>query len=137
MNDDYLSALSISSSGDILLSGYKSNNAGDYDFSLMKLDASGNLQWYKTYGTTSSEVSFFTGETSSGDFFLSGNRDVSQQPMVVKTNSSGTALWSKTFGTSSGGEEGLVAAITKDGGIVVCGALPAQKNFVMKVTRMD
>src|SRR5688572_13784144 len=30
-NDEFLSALSISPSGDIILSGHKSNNTGDYD----------------------------------------------------------------------------------------------------------
>src|SRR5690349_19632293 len=40
-NDEFLSGLSVSPAGDILLCGYKSNGAGNLDFSLMKLNASG------------------------------------------------------------------------------------------------
>lgn len=133
-NDEFLSGLSISPSGDILLSGHKSNSTGEYDFSLLRLNASGEVQWYKTYGTNYSEMSSFAGEiTSSGDFFLSGNREVNQRPMVIKTNNSGTVLWSKTFGTMDGAEESLGASVTKDGGMVVFGVLPERKNFLMKI----
>lgn len=133
-NDEFLYGLSVSPSGEIMLSGYKSNNAGDYDFSLMKLSSSGDIKWYKTYGTISSEMSSFIGEvTPSGDFFLSGNREMSQRPVVIKTNNSGTVLWSKTFGTLSGEEEGLGASVTKEGGIMVFGKLPGEKNFLTKI----
>jgi len=132
-NDDFLSGLSVSSSGEIFLSGYKSSGSGDFDFLFMKLDASGDVQWSKTFGMANSEISLFTGRAPDGNFYLSGNRDINERPMVVKTNNSGTILWSKTFGTISGEEEALGAAITKEGGVSVFGVLASEKNFLMKI----
>ena len=131
--DDNLSSLSISSTGDIFLGGYKSSELGAFDFFYMKLNASGDLQWNKTYGTANSEIAFYSGQTPSGDIFMAGNRDANQQPCVIKTTNSGTILWSKTFGSSIGEEEGSMAKITKDGGLIIFGILPHGKTFLTKI----
>jgi hypothetical protein len=132
-SDDILSSLSVSSAGDIFLGGHKSDSAGIFDFSLMKLNASGDIQWYKTFGIPGTEQSFFSEGTPAGDFFLSGNQDITQHPVITKINNSGAVIWSRTWGTPSGDEFGILAALTKEGGVILCGALPQQKNFIIKI----
>ena len=43
--------------GGFVVAGWTSSfGAGDYDFLVLKLDASGNTQWQKTYGATLADV---------------------------------------------------------------------------------
>jgi hypothetical protein len=131
--DEYLSALSISSSGDILLSGHKSNTAGNNDLSLLKLNPSGEVKWYKSYGTIKSELSTSMSESPLGNVFLFGNREMSQRPIVLKTDKSGALLWSKTYGTLASEEQDLGGLGTKEGGVVLYGELPKSAKFLMKI----
>lgn len=129
-NDDFLSSLTTSPSEELLLSGYKSTSTGSYDFSMLKTNASGNAAWHKTYGNSKMEITVLGGETSLGEYFLSGNRDMMDDPVVIKTDNSGNILWSKTFGTTNF-ERVRVSAVT-DNGMVLAGDLSSQ-FFLMKL----
>ncbi|HNO70231.1 MAG TPA: T9SS type A sorting domain-containing protein [Bacteroidia bacterium] len=133
-DDDYLTALSVSAQGDIILGGYKLNE-GDFDFSLMKLDASGKLQTYKTYGTIDLDIPSFIGTTSNGDFFICGNRNTDKAPILMRIDESGAVLWSKTYATSgsSNNLSVLASTITKDGGMALFGQNKSY-NYFMKLT---
>jgi hypothetical protein len=107
-----------------------SGNHGTLDVSLMKINATGIVQWQKCYGGTGHEsitkliqttdggyVIF--GTTDSNDGNISGNHGVNDFWMV-KTNALGTIQWQKCFGGS--GEDEIQDVIsTSDGGYIACG----------------
>ncbi|WP_448516390.1 carboxypeptidase regulatory-like domain-containing protein [Pseudothermotoga sp.] len=110
--------------GGYVAAGYtKSFGSGWYDAYLLKLDATGNKVWEKTFGGNSwDEVCsiqpidggyIVAGYTSS---FGSGSYDV----YILKLDTSGNEVWSKTFGGSS---DDLAWSIqqTNDGGYIVAG----------------
>lgn len=131
--DDYLTAVSVSSAGDILMSGYRSDSLNDNNYFLLKLNSNGIIQWSKSYGTSSMEASVYSGENEAGDIFISGNREMTERPGIIKTNSSGAVIWSKSYGSSAGFEQMAMASMSKDGGIALMGLVPSQKIFFMKV----
>ena len=124
--DDYLTSLFIAPSGDILLGGYKLNGDGNFDFSLMKIDAAGKLQWRKGYGTAGMDVSVYAGVTTSGDIYMSGSieKDSNKSLWVLKLDNSGAVLWSKMYAAP----DVNAATITSDDGLVVMGS-----SYFMKI----
>jgi hypothetical protein len=91
------------SDGGYAIAGYtKSFGAGDWDVYVVKLDASGNLQWTKTIGGPESEGGYSLVQTSDGGYaiagytksFGAGGRDV----YVVKLDANGNLQWTKTIG---------------------------------------
>ncbi len=96
------------------ISGDKSENSkGSSDYWIVKIDASGNIQWDKTIG--SSGYDFLTNvlQSTDGGFILCGSSssDISGDKTedsrgnsdfwVVKTNASGNIQWDKTLGGDS------------------------------------
>jgi hypothetical protein len=118
-NDDFLTLLYVATSGDILLGGYKLNSNGNFDFSLMKIDPTGKLQWHKTYGTDGVDIPLCAGITPLGDIYLVGSaeKDKVSRAWILKLSSMGSVLWSKMFAF------GVVnaATLTSDGGVAVIG----------------
>ena len=80
----------------------KSFSAGGHDVYVVKLDASGNLQWTKTIGGPESEEGNSLIQTSDGGYaitgftksFGTGELDV----YLVKLNANGNLQWTKTIG---------------------------------------
>ena len=72
-NDDFACALVQTSDGGYALAGYtKSFGAGGLDFWLVKTDASGIVQWNRTYGGTGADVAYALVQTSDGGYALAG-----------------------------------------------------------------
>jgi len=101
-----------------------SYGAGDYDFWLVKTNASGNMQWNKTYGGTGYDVASALVQTSDGGYALAGgtysfgagNYDF----WLIRTDTSGNRLWNRTYGgTGDDLAGGLVQ--TTDGGYALAG----------------
>jgi len=105
---------------------------------VLKLDASGNLQWQKALGGTYSESAssiqqttdggyIVTGSTSSNDGDVSGNHNIdalSSEPFdawVVKLNASGNIQWQKALG-GTGNDYANFVRQTGDGGYIVAAA---------------
>src|SRR5690606_23152649 len=79
---DHLSSLVQTTDGGYLLGGYSfSDNNGDksqpskgnYDFWLVKIDASGNKLWDKSYGGSGSEELYSLIQTTDGGYILGGS----------------------------------------------------------------
>ena len=127
--DDRAEAISSTSDGGFVISGYSrssdvdvSQNAGFYDQWIVKLDASGNIQWEKSFGFSGSDQSFDVIQTSDGGYFTTGFLDVSASGgqgnlnrtsnignpehgvgefWCHKLDSSGNVVWSRYFGGSN------------------------------------
>jgi hypothetical protein len=98
--------------------------AGGGDIFLIKTDASGNVQWAKTYGGTSADEAFSVQQTSDGGYivvgltnsFGAGTEDI----FLIKTDASGNLQWAKTYGGAIG-DRALSVQQTSDGGYIVAG----------------
>lgn len=88
-----------------------SGNHGDYDFWIVKLFASGTVQWNKSFGGSGYEDFgailsaddggfVLSGGTQSNDYDVSGNHG-SSDFWLAKTDANGVLQWQKCYGGSS------------------------------------
>jgi hypothetical protein len=137
--EDIATSIQQTTDGGYIVAGYTNSsnsgnvgtNKGEEDMWLLKLSATGTIQWQKTLGGANNEranaiqqtadggyiVTGFTESSHSGDVGANkGGRDV----WVVKLNSTGTIQWQKNFG---GDTQDGAATIhqTTDGGFIVAG----------------
>jgi uncharacterized delta-60 repeat protein len=113
------------SDGGYIVAGYTGSfGAGSGDIFLIKTDASGNVQWAKTYGGTDWEEAHSVQQTSDGGYivagrtysFGAGNYDI----FLIKTDANGNIQWAKTYGGIDG-ERAYSVQQTSDGGYIVGG----------------
>lgn len=109
----------LSSNGDI--TGFK----GGQDLWLLRLDATGHLQWEKTYGSTGGDEPISIAKTKDNGFVLLGASNGSdgdvpfhyggmfaQDWVVIKTDSNGAVQWSKVVGgTGDEQTQGTILAV--------------------------
>ena len=115
---------SMSNDGDV------SGNHGDYDDWVVKLDATGTIQWQKSLGGDEEDIAYSIVQTNDGSYLVAGlshsdNGDVitnhgGDDYWVVKLNSSGDVQWQKSLG-GSGYEEAHAVVQASDGGYIVAG----------------
>ena len=122
------------------MAGYTSSfGAGQMDFWLVKTDASGNMQWNKTYGgpdwdwgtsiiQTDNEGYAIAGWTKS---FGTGDSDF----WLLKTDENGNAQWNRTYG-GAGWDESNSVVQTSDGGYALVGHMHSKTGstdfFIVK-----
>lgn len=123
--------------GGYIMAGYSAstdgdvtNNHGNFDYWLVKLNYEGGIEWKKTYGGTADDVAYSIQLTSEGGFIVMGSTysqdgDVTENHgdndyWVVKINNTGEIEWQKTLGGSGADDGGLVIQ-TSDGGYLVGG----------------
>jgi len=106
------------------LAGSSTLNSGAVDFWLVKIDASGNQLWNKTYDSTVDDYAYSLVQTSDSGYALAGRTgaygEVDGNFWLVKTDSSGNQLWNKTFG-GSGDDVAYSIIQTSDGGYALAG----------------
>jgi uncharacterized delta-60 repeat protein len=110
--------------------GDVSENHGDWDFWVVKLEPSGDLEWQKSFGGSRSERALSIRQTKDGGYVLagstlSGDGDVSkthgsEEFWVVKLSADGTLEWEKCLGGSRA-EIAHSIQQTSDGGYIVAG----------------
>jgi len=131
------------SDGGYAIAGYTSSfGAGNYDVYVVKLDATGNLQWTKTIGGPENEEGCSLIQTSDGGYaiagetysFVAGDWDV----YLVKLDAHGNLQWTKTIG---GKEEdvGFSLIQTSDGGYAIAGYTSSfgAGNYDVYVVKLD
>ncbi|MBL0355448.1 MAG: hypothetical protein IPP72_00500 [Chitinophagaceae bacterium] len=114
----------LSNDGDV------TGNHGGKDCWVVKLNATGGIEWQKTYGGTGNETFGSIRVTTDGGYIMgaattSNYGDVSGshgygEAWVVKLSSTGTIEWQKCFGSSSGDILNYVEE-TFDGGFICLG----------------
>lgn len=137
-NDEVNSAQKTSDGGFIIAGSISSvdgifagNHSTNYDIWVVKTDATGTIQWQKTYGGTNSDTAASIKTTADGGYIVTGttfssNGDVTGYKgngdiWVIKINATGGIQWQKTFG---GTKTDMAAAIEQnpDGGYILLGS---------------
>ena len=142
-NDEKAFEIIQTSDGGYAVAGYTASNNGgmiqnhhdttfvNYDYWVIKLDNTGNLQWSKCYGGTSNDYGNSIVAAPGGGYFVAGSsrshdwdKTFWYQPFedfwIIKIDALGNLIWEKTYGgTAWDFVKGL--ASTSDGGVVVTG----------------
>ncbi len=122
--DDYASSVQRTSDGGYIVAGITSSfGAGLSDIFLMKTDASGNVQWAKTYGGTNYEDAYSVQQTLDGGYIVAGwtfSFGASIYILLIKTDENGNIQWAKTYG-GTGDDYASSVQRTSDGGYIVAG----------------
>ncbi|MBK8683194.1 MAG: T9SS type A sorting domain-containing protein [Chitinophagales bacterium] len=151
-NLDVLYSATLTSDGGYFLGGYSNSNIsgdksedglGSYDYWVVKLDSSGNIQWQNTIGGSDVDWLYSVIQTSEGGYLLggesrSGISGDKTEPAhyvdywVVKLDSLGNIQWENTIGGGGVGTDVLNSVIqTSDGGYFL-GGYSSSKNSIDK-----
>ncbi len=115
------------------ISGEKTDTSRGYeDYWIVKITATGNIQWDKTYGGDSTDYLQTIVPANDGGYLLAGysvsgiNGDKTDtaygywDTWIIKIDSNGTKLWDRTYGGSGNKTDGLVSAKqTSDNGYLL------------------
>jgi hypothetical protein len=125
---DQLKSIDLTNDGGYILGGYSQSNIsgeksensrGLGDYWMVKINASGNIQWQKTIGGSDNDAMFSIEKTMDGGYVLGGhsNSNISGEKTenskggndywIVKTDNVGNIQWQKTIGGSN--EDDLMA----------------------------
>jgi len=123
--DDYALSIIRTTDGGYAMAGFTNSfGAGNGDMYIVKLDASGTLQWSRTVGGNNPDYAYSIIQTTDGGYAVAGRTQSfgagNQDMYIVKLDGSGTLQWSRTVGGT--GEDGASSIIqTTDGGYAVAG----------------
>jgi hypothetical protein len=107
------------------------NHGSSSDYWIVKLNASGNIQWKKCYGSSGSEAAYSIAQTMDNGFVVAGiatanGGDVtgfhgSSDYWIVKLDSAGVLQWQQSYGGSASDDSHSVSQII-DGGFILSGS---------------
>jgi hypothetical protein len=130
--------VAVSPDGSVYVSGVTADNGNDAV--LLKFDASGALQWERTWGGISSDESLAVATAPDGSVYIAGTATSfgpsSAGLFVVKFDSAGDLVWQRIFD----GAAGNAVAVAPDGSVYAAGTTPRTDqigNFdilVLKIT---
>ena len=137
-NEDWINNTQQTTNGEYLFVGGTNSNDGDItnnhgntDLWVIKLQANGNLAWQKTYGGNNSDAASCIQKTNDGHYIISGSTDSNngditnshgnKDTWVIKIDDSGNILQQTTVGTS-GTEAANSILQTHDNNFLVAGS---------------
>ncbi|MFE3867109.1 T9SS type A sorting domain-containing protein [Flavobacterium sp. LS2P90] len=134
---DYAFSIQQTTDGGYILAGETassdedvSHNNGSYDFWVVKMNATGIIQWQKTFGGSNIDEAQSIQQTADGGYIVSGNTNSADGDVndyhgsfdywIVKLNATGAIQWQKALG---GIRDDKATSIqqTLDGGYIVAG----------------
>lgn len=136
-NIDWANSIQQTNDGGYIIAGYTTSTDGDvtgnhgvYDYWIVKLSASGNIQWEKSFGGTNTDMAYSIQHISDGGYIVAGctrsiNGDVTGNHgvydyWVIKLDIAGDIQWQKTYG-GTGDDRAFSIKQTSDGGYIVAG----------------
>jgi len=123
---DWADSVDLTPDGGFVVAGYtESLGAGQNDVWVLKLDASGNVQWTATYGDTADDYAYAVQALPDGGFVVAGYTTSFGAVYlgdfwVLRLGSDGTIVWQKRYGGVSY-DWAYAVQSTPDGGFVVAG----------------
>jgi hypothetical protein len=111
----------------------------EYDYWIVKTDASGTIQWEKKYGGSKEDRACSVEETTTGEFVVSGwsgSADGTNSTnygwvdyWLLKLNATGDIILNKKYGGSDD-DHGYAAVVNSDGTMVMAGESFSENNQV-------
>jgi len=135
--EDYANSIQATlDEGFIVAGATKSFGAGEEDIWVLKLDATGDVQWEKTYGGFSYDYAYEILQTPDKGFVLVGATFSFGGAWVLKLDSSGNVEWQKAYGGWDGRGHSITQA--SDGGYILAGTFfrPGQGDDIW-VVKLD
>jgi len=122
---EYANSIRQTADGGYIVAGFtRSFGAGNGDMWLLKLDASGNVAWQKTYGGPETETAGYAEQTSDHGYIVAGYTKSfgagNEDAWILKLDASGNITWQKTYGGAADDGANVVRQ-TADGGYIVAG----------------
>lgn len=123
--------------------GDVTGNHGNYDIWVVKLNASGNIQWQKSLGGSNDDTAYTIRQTSDGGYIFAGtsssddgdvNGNTGSNMWIVKLNNAGSIQWQKIYGDTNFYEVPLTVIQTSDGGYVIGTNLEDPTNNIYNVS---
>ncbi|MEO0250292.1 MAG: delta-60 repeat domain-containing protein, partial [candidate division WOR-3 bacterium] len=117
---EYARSITATPDGGCVVAGHRIDASSEnyWDVLMLKLDASGGLSWFKTFGTGVLDyMGYSIVRTSDGGFAVAGQGQ-NNTFMLLKTNASGTLSWARGLPRDASYPPHSVAQTT-DGGFVV------------------
>ncbi|MFS4466359.1 hypothetical protein [Maribacter sp. 2210JD10-5] len=112
-----------------------SNNKGESDIWMIKVNDAGSLVWEKTFGGSQFEAAQAVIQSADGGFMLVGNTKSTDKDTntnvgendiwLIKTDAEGSMVWQKSFG-GTGIDFGFDLVENSDGSILVVGQTESQ-----------
>ena len=117
----YILGSTYSNDGDV------TQNTGESDFWLLKINSTGTIQWQKTFGSVANDYANKLERTTDGGIIFSGNSEFARvnaastpEIYILKISNNGDLQWQKTFGGSNDDFVNQIIS-TKDGGYLFGG----------------
>ncbi|MCW3084300.1 MAG: putative lipoprotein [Bacteroidetes bacterium] len=137
-NDDVATSIVQTTDNGFIITGYSNSFSGSKDVYVISTDANGNVNWSKTYGTTSDDAGMAVKEDLMGGFIIAGYTiNAGEKDMyLVSLDAEGDLSWSKSYGTSNDDEANAVS-ITSDGGYFITGTSVSATNSDVYLLKTD
>jgi len=115
---------------------------GEWDVTLLKLDAEGNREWGKNYGGSGNDAGYTVFENANGEFIVGGSTGSNDNDVsflhsqfdfwLLKVSATGQLLWEKTYGGGDGSNVLDEAILMKDGNFALGGTNGNNNAWIIK-----
>lgn len=137
-DEDYLKSVTLAADGGFVAAGYTKSNNGDITLNkggneewIIKVDASGNKQWVKTYGGFNEEYVFSIIPSREGGYITVGYTNSTTGDVVrsdndfgawlIKLDAAGNKVGASTYGRNPWDDMASAIIPTQDGGFLMVG----------------